>query len=216
MAPASVPISAIIMCQRSGHKTELETRKSQKVPIIIGRMRKKNFFLAAVTAMYVCSCAIDSKKDTLAVQHAVLRYTQLLTQGYSKMNMTPLQAVATEEQALKAYRHMSALGEARIRMESFLEDIEFTDIQLSDKDGARVKTREKWNYRHIGTDLKMPRQTVVEGLIYELSYDLVKRDGKWLVSSVSVLAEDKAGEPTTTDSTRHKGPELERTGLSPI
>ena len=102
------------------------------------------------------------------------------------MNMTDLQEVATREQALKAYNHMSALGEAKIRMESSLEDIEFTDIQLSDKDGAGVRTREKWSYTHLGTDPKMPGQRVVEGLIYNLSYELVRRDGKWLVSSVSV------------------------------
>ena len=159
--------------------------------------------------VWTSSCGADFERDVLAVRHAVLRYCQLLAQGYANMNMTKLQEVATQEQALKVYNHMSALGEAKIRMESSLEDIEFTEIQLANEDGARVKTREKWNYTHIGTDPKMPRQTVVEGLIYELAYALVRRDGKWLVSSVSVLAEDKAGESATMDSTRHKRPRPE-------
>ena len=55
----------------------------------------------------------------------------------------------------------------------------------------------------------MPRETVVEGLIYELAYDLVRQDGKWLVSSVSVLAEDKSGDLATINSTRHKRPRPE-------
>jgi hypothetical protein len=37
----------------------------------------------------------------------------------------------------------------------------------------------------------MPGQTVVQGLTYKLSYELIKKDGRWLVSSVSVLEEDK-------------------------
>ena len=173
-------------------------------------MKKRSSCLAAVIATWIVSCGTGSEKHVLlAVQHTVLRYTQLLAEGYARMDMTHLQEVATQEQALKTYNHMSALGEAKIRMESSLEDIEFTDIQLSDKDEARVKTREKWNYRHIGTDPKMPRQTVVEDLVYELAYDLVKRDGKWIVSSVSALAEDKRGDLTTTNSTRHKRPRPE-------
>lgn len=155
---------------------------------------KKKAILTLITALWTLSCTGgESRKDVVVIQHTVVRYTQLLAEGYSNMNMTPLQAVATEEQALKAYGHMSALGDAKIRMESHLEDIEFKDIQVFDKDKARVRTREKWNYTHIGTDPNMPSQRVVEGLIYNLSYELVRRDGKWLVSSISVLGEDRAG-----------------------
>ena len=178
------------------------------------RMTTRLFF--AVVVIWVGGCGADTDDEIRAIQYTVLRYTQLLAEGYARMDVTPLQEVATQRQTLKVYNHMSALGEAKIRMQSSLEDIEFKDIQLSDKDGARVKTREKWNYRHIGTDPKLPSQTVVEGLIYELAYALVRRDGKWVVSSVSVLAEDKAGDSATIDSTRSKGPELERTGLNAI
>lgn len=134
----------------------------------------------------------ENETDTLAVKHTVLRYSQLLAEGYSKMNMTPLQAVATEEQASRVYRHMAALGDASTRMESELKDIEFLDIQISDKDGARVKTREKWNYIHHSMDTGLPRWTLVEGLIYELAYNLVRQDSRWLVSSISVLSEERA------------------------
>jgi hypothetical protein len=82
---------------------------------------------------------------------------------------------------------MAALGEAKIRMESQLVGIEFLDIQFPGKDLAKVKTREKWNYTHMNINTKMPAQTVVRGLTYKLSYDLIRKNGKWLVSSVSVL-----------------------------
>lgn len=158
----------------------------------------------------------ETETDTLAVEHTVLRYSQLLAEGYSKMNMTPLQAVATEEQASRVYRHMAALGDAGTRMESELKDIEFLDIQISDKDGARVKTRERWNYIHQSTDTGLARRTVVEGLIYELAYNLVRQDSRWLVSSISVLSEERAGEPATTDNAGFKGPEFKSEGANPV
>jgi len=179
-------------------------------------MNRRSVFVFAAIAMWMLACRADSKNDALAVQHTVLRYAQLLTVGYAEMNMTQLQAVATEEQALKAYRHMSALGESKIRMESHLEDIEFTDIHLSNKIRARVTTREKWNYTHIGTDPKMPSQRVVEGLVYNLTYELVRRDGKWLVSSVSILGGDRTSAPATTDNTTLKGPDFKCQGANAI
>jgi hypothetical protein len=156
--------------------------------------KRRLFFFTILIAVYVAGHGIHAaegeERDKLAVQHTVLRYTQLLAEGYAKMDMTPLQEVATEEQALKAYYHMSALGAGKIRMESQLIDIDFLDTRLVDQDSAVVVTREKWNYTHIRTDI--PGQTVVSGLIYDIAYELVRQDGRWLVSSVSILKEDKA------------------------
>lgn len=157
-------------------------------------MKKALFMLFALVGTSVCGYGADSERDSLAAQHTVLRYDQLLAQGYATMNMTNLQEVATKEQAVKVYNHMAALGEGKIRMESQLEDIDFLDIRLPEKDLARVKTREKWNYTHINmaNDGKtMPSRKVVQGLIYNLAYELVRQDGRWLVSSVSVLNEEK-------------------------
>ena len=56
---------------------------------------------------------------------------------------------------------------------------------------GRSKDQRKWNYSHINIDSKMPSQTVVQGLIYTLSYELVRKDGRWFVSSVSALEEEE-------------------------
>ena len=139
-------------------------------------------------------CFFGTGKETKEVKDTILRYNQLLAEGYARMNMTPLQEVATLEQATKVYHHMAALGEAKIRMESKLAGIEFLDIQFPGENLAKVKTKEKWNYTHVNINTKMPAQSVVQGLIYNLSYELVKKNGKWLVSSVSVLEEPNAPE----------------------
>jgi len=155
---------------------------------------KKLTFVVLLTFLWLGGCHVGTGRDVQKVKDTILRYNQLLSEGYAKMNMTPLQEVATLEQATKVYHHMAALGEAEIRMESQLAGIEFLDIQFHGKDSARVKTKEKWNYVHISIGSKMPAQSVVQDLIYNLSYELIKKNGKWLVSSVSVLEEPGAPE----------------------
>jgi hypothetical protein len=151
----------------------------------------KKVVVALLIIVWIGGCHAGTEKDIRDVKDTILRYNQLLAEGYARMNTTPLKEVATPEHAQKVYHHMAALGEAKIRMESQLVDIEFSDIQFPKKDFARVKTREKWNYTHINIGSKMPGQTVVQGLIYKLSYELVRKDGKWFVSSISVLEENK-------------------------
>jgi hypothetical protein len=155
---------------------------------------KKAVVIIVLTIMCISGCRVGTEKDIHEVKDTILRYNQLLSEGYAKMNMTPLKEVATEEHAVKVYHHMAALGEAKVRMESKLVNIEFTDIQFPKKDFAKVKTKEKWDYTHVNIGTKMPAQTVVQGLIYKLSYDLIKKDGRWLVSSISVLEEKKPSE----------------------
>ena len=155
---------------------------------------KRSTIIILIAIMSIVGCRFSTEKDTRAVKETILRYNQLLSEGYARMNMTPLQEVATLDQATKVYHHMAALGEAKIRMESRLVGIEFLDIQFPGKDLARVRTRERWNYTHVNIGTKMPAQSVVQGLIYNLSYELIKKEGKWLVSSVSILEEPGAPE----------------------
>jgi hypothetical protein len=148
--------------------------------------------LISLVALWIYGCAAESRKPTLAVQHTVLRYTQLLLVGYAQMNVTPLQEVATERQAMRVFNHMAALGSAGIRMESELVDIEFLNIGFPEKSVAKATTRETWNYTHMNTDTEMPNGRPVTGLIYTLSYELMRKNGRWLVSSVSTLKEHNA------------------------
>jgi hypothetical protein len=148
--------------------------------------------LVLVLMMFVCAggCRVLSERDTQEVKDTILRYNKLLSEGYAHMDMSPLREVATEEQAQKVYQHMAALGEAGVRMESQVVNIVFLEIKFPKKNLSKVITKEKWNYSHIKIGTAMPGQTVVRGVVYKLSYELVRKNEKWLVSSVSVLAGD--------------------------
>jgi hypothetical protein len=149
---------------------------------------KKTLSLALLIFFGAFGCPTSPDPNTQAVKETILRYNQLLAEGYANMNMNPLQEVATADQAGKEYRHMAALGEAKIRMESTLKSIEFTGMTFSGRDEAAVITRETWDYTHIDTGTRAPVK-VQKNVSYSLKYTLKKEQVRWLVISVEAVDE---------------------------
>ena len=146
-------------------------------------------YMILVLLMTLLACSRDTA-DIKQVKGTIIRYNQLLAEGYTKMNMNPMQEVATEEQATKVYYHMAALGEAKVRLESEVKEIEFLDIQSIDIQNVAVRTRETWDFRHVNYEtLQIGLQE--KGFIYTLKYELTKKGDRWLVSRVTALGEEK-------------------------
>ena len=149
---------------------------------------KKTLSLALLIFFGVYGCRISPDTNAQAVKDTVLRYNQLLAEAYATMNMNPLQEVATADQAAKEYRHMAALGEAKIRMESTLKSIEFTGITFPGRDEASAMTRETWDYTHIDTRTRVP-VNVQTNVSYTLKYALKKENARWHVVSIETVDE---------------------------
>ena len=120
-----------------------------------------------------------------AVRNQVVAYTALLAEGYETLSMNHLLQVATEERAMKAFYHMAALGEARVRMIAVLEKINFAEVAFPDDSQAQVRTSEKWSYQYRDVDTDAERFT--NHADYSLLYTLLRRDGVWLVAEVEVV-----------------------------
>lgn len=140
-------------------------------------------------SLYLCLILVllaGCNQEKGRIKDTVIKYNTLLADGYKNLNMTPLLQVATEEQSLKAYYHMAALGEARIKMDAKLRSINFLDIKsLSQK--SEVRTEEMWDYTHINIDTG---QSVFHRTIsYRIRYLLIKRSERWFVSDVTVEEE---------------------------
>ena len=97
----------------------------------------------------------SAASTTAEVTHKlIVRYNQLLSEGYKTINMTKLQEVATQELAEKAYYHMAAIGEGQSRMVSELKKINFVESDCSKPSICRVVTREwcqpscDWNIKN--------------------------------------------------------------------
>jgi len=137
-------------------------------------------FSALIAVVLIFSC---SSGDKQLVRNTIIRYNELLSRGYAEMNMTGLRELATENQIEKVYIHMAALGEGKVKMISELKNIDIEDISFPSKDAAMVLTKETWNYTHVNIDTNKVDKKV-EGIVYKLSYDLVKSNGRWVVANV--------------------------------
>ncbi len=119
------------------------------------------------------------------VAGTVLTYLALLADGYRTMNMTPLLHVASPDRAQKAYHHMAAMGEARVKMDPGLQSIELGAVRLTDPAGAEVDASEKWLYVYYRTD--SGRKVYENEVSYELTYFVVRSpNGGWLVDEIRV------------------------------
>ncbi|OGW25223.1 MAG: hypothetical protein A2X59_12555 [Nitrospirae bacterium GWC2_42_7] len=143
--------------------------------------------IAVLTMLILLS---GCSKETARIQDTVIRYNQLLIEGYKSLNMNPLQEVATKEQATKLYYHMAALGEADIRMHSQLKKIDFQGVTFPGSDKAVVMTREVWDFAHM--DIRSGEKIYEEkGFIYNVSYELMKDKERWLIEKVVASSDEE-------------------------
>ncbi len=136
------------------------------------------------------------------INNTVLLYNSLLAKGYRNQNMTVLSEVATEQRALKAYYHMAALGEGKVKMDSKLVSIVFNDVKILSDVKAEAGTSEKWEYKYINFDTQ--NQEYENTVDYKLRYSLVKKSGKWLVDYIDLL-ETKEKNPETYKGLQRQG-----------
>ena len=113
----------------------------------------------------------------------VMRYTQLIIDGYKNFNMTRLQEVATTELSQKAYYHMAAISEGNTRLMSNLKTIDFVKLESQKPGLIQIQTKEVWDYFY--TDIKTGKRTQeVADYIYHVNYTIEFREGRWAITTI--------------------------------
>lgn len=160
--------------------------------------------LAAPLAILLLAGCGSRGRDVEGVKGTIARYNDLLRDGYQRQNMTWMREVASEEQALKLYHHMSALGEGGLRLSATLEELQFVRVDFPAPGEAAVETREVWDSTHykIATGEKFAEE---KGFVYRMGYALRRHEGRWIVARADVIS----GETTNTTI---PWPELDRAG----
>lgn len=157
------------------------------------RNRLVLFALVAVAALAGCT---SNSREQEQVKATVMRYNQLLAEGYKNLNMGALPEVAEPPQVSKVYTHMAALGESRLRMVSQVRDVRFSDFRFANASTAQVKTSEVWDFQHINLDTQKV-ELDEKGYVYTIDYRLVLRNGAWKVRTAESQADstvsDKGG-----------------------
>jgi hypothetical protein len=125
----------------------------------------------------------------------IVRYNQLLSEGYKTTNMTKLQEVATPELAEKAYYHMAAIGEGKSRMVSELKKIDFVETDCAKPAACRVVTKERWDFAYSDI-LTGQRSNEVKDYIYDVQYVLENRQGRWIIMEITAAGEERKELPS--------------------
>ncbi len=147
--------------------------------------------IAASLAFGAAGCASKTASphaggEETKVRDTVVLYDQLLAQGFERENMSPLGQVATTDQAYKEYYQMAAIGEMKRRLLPALVSFEMGPVSLEGTGTASVSTTETWDYVQVST-AKESSGTVAAretGVVYRLTYTLVKKGERWFVSSI--------------------------------
>jgi hypothetical protein len=135
------------------------------------------------------SPATAGVKQDETVQKTILRYNQLLVEGYRNLNMTQLQEVATLDQSRKAYYHMAALTEGKTRMNSTLKKTDFIKTEFPQAEKCQVQTREVWDFYY--SDIQSGKKGQgVEDYVYNVHYTLEKKDGRWIITDIIANGEE--------------------------
>jgi hypothetical protein len=154
-------------------------------------------FLILLLGLSFSACTVESP-ESKQVKGVIMQYNTLLAEGYKKMNMNPLQAVASEDVATKAYYHMAALGEGKVRMVSVLKEMTFDEIAFPLSGAATVTTRETWDFIQVNF---VTGKTVLEekGYPYMMTYELKNDAGQWKVVKVMAMGEKRSGSDLTAN-----------------
>lgn len=143
-----------------------------------------------------CTTAAMVNPEAPMVQEAVRAYNEALIEGFVSFDMNALNVTATEEQAQRDYYLMAALGEGRVQMFSTLVSIEFGEVTFPEEGRASVTTTEVWDYDHVSLDTSETVRTE-RGVVYNLRYDLIRSEDRWLVDNVTSLDESPESQETT-------------------
>lgn len=162
--------------------------------------------LTLLTLVLVSGCtrAPAMSADEKAIRATIVRYNELLSQGYRSLNMNPIQEVATQLQSEDEYIYMSSLAEGGVRLDPELVDQKFTRVSV-ETTSAEAETTETWNYRHY--DRKTGKLVLEQkDLVYRLAWDLEKHsDGRWYVSDLRAI-DATTSVPPTVGATRTPSP----------
>jgi hypothetical protein len=138
----------------------------------------------------------SSASNPAELSHSlIVRYNQLLSEGYKTINMTKLQEVATPELAEQAYYHMAAIGEGKSRMVSEFKKIDFLQTDCSAPLKCSVVARERWDFAYADI-VTGARSNEVKDYDYDVRYQLEKRQGRWMITEISATGEERKELPS--------------------
>ena len=152
-------------------------------------------FHKALFVALICTIPLYSLDTKEAAKHTVLNYNQLIINASKRdtgskdfKDLENFQKVASKKVAQKLYIWIKSWQESALFMDAKLLDINFTKIDIVNKEFANINTTEKWIYRYINAITKKEAHPD-NNITYQMNYQLTKKDNRWIVNKITVLSE---------------------------
>lgn len=139
-----------------------------------------------ISMLFLAGCGKKADTNHPAVE-GVRNYCTMLQMVYMKRDLTALQQVATENELKRVFPTVQTLLAADNVMKTQVERFDVLDVRAAEG-GKRtiVETKEGWTFwwenRKTGA---VTKEKKTEN--YHLRYELVQKDGRWLVDKVRNL-----------------------------
>lgn len=140
--------------------------------------------LAGVSACDKSEVRLDS--ETLAVRQAVTDYNDALVRAFATLDLGELESVATTAQVAEETYTLMQLQSENAVMNARLVSVDFGDVVVYAEDDVSITTHETWDYDYISLETSETIRSE-RGVKYDLRYDLVLQDGRWLVYAVDAF-----------------------------
>lgn len=129
-------------------------------------------------------CVEKETLDEFLVKDTIKNYNLVLIEAYKTGNPGLFKGLAVEEEIRKRDIMISSWLSAGEYMDADLKKLKFKKVKVTGNT-AVVKTSEKWTFQYrdvITEEVVDPKKTIH----YEMTYTLIKEDGRWLVSELSI------------------------------
>ena len=144
--------------------------------------------LATVLLAGLGACANPEQLDpqTVAIRQAVVDYNDALVRAFATLDLGELESVATTEQVTEETFTMMQLQSENALMNATLVSVEYGDVVVYAEDDVSITTHETWDYDYVSLETSETIRSE-RGAKYDLRYDLVLKDGVWLVYAVDAF-----------------------------
>ena len=154
--------------------------------------------LTAVLTVGLGACAKPEEQldsQTIAIRQSVTDYNDALVRAFATLDLGELESVATTEQVAEETYTLTQLQSENAVMNAELVSVEFGDVVVYAEDDVSITTHETWDYDYVSLETSETIRSE-RGVEYDLRYDLVLQEDRWLVYAVDAF--DVAPDQGTT------------------
>lgn len=143
---------------------------------------RKGLIIFSINLFLFCSGEKITYEERL-IRNTVSRYNSAIIETYKDFDLTRLEDCATEGEIKRIDVLILTIRMEGKLLNAKLKRLKFKNTRKINEEKAEVDTEEEWEYQHLNIKNRQPVDEL-KRVKYNMTYTLVKKDGKWLVKFV--------------------------------